>query len=102
MAAKNTVNLQKMKAAAAELENIHSSMQKQMKTLDETISSVKQVWTGEAAGIYLKQYEKNQKSFQNMANAIKSASAALNQSCTTYDQADNSAMDVVQKLGTRG
>ena len=102
MAAKNTVNIQKMKSAAKELENIYSSMQKQMKTLDETMSNVKQAWSGEAANIYLKQYDKNLKSFQNMANAIKSASAALNQSCTTYDQADSSAMDVVQKLGVRG
>ncbi len=102
MAAKNTVNIQKMRSAASELENIHSNMQKQIKKLDETMSSVKQVWTGDAAGTYLKQYEKNLKSFQGMAQAIRSASQALTQSCTTYDQADSSAMDVVQKLGKRG
>ena len=102
MAAKNTVNIQKMRSAASELDNIHSSMQKQIKKLDETMSSVKQVWTGDAAGTYLKQYDKNLKSFQGMANAIRSASQALIQSCTTYDQADSSAMDVVQKLGKRG
>lgn len=102
MAAKNTVNVQKMRTAAGQLENIYTSMQKQIKTLDETMSSVKRVWTGEAATTYLKQYEKNLKSFQNMAKAIKSASLALEESCKTYDQADNSAMDLVQKLSTRG
>ncbi len=102
MATKNTVNIQRMKSAASELDRIYSSMQKQIKTLDETMSSVKQVWTGEAATTYLKQYEKNQKSFQNMANSIRSASAALNESCNTYSQADNRAMDLVQKMGRRG
>ena len=69
MAAKNTVNVQKMRSAISELENIHSNMQKHMKSLDETMSSVKKVWKGEAASEYLKQYQKNQKDFQNMAEA---------------------------------
>ncbi|MCR4903476.1 MAG: WXG100 family type VII secretion target [Butyrivibrio sp.] len=102
MAAKNTVNVQRMKSAAAELDNIYSSMQKQIKTLEETMSSIKQVWTGDASNTYLKQYEKNSNTFKAMANAIKSASEALGDSCNTYDQADNSALDVVQKMGRRG
>lgn len=101
MATKNTVNAQKMQAAASQLENIYASMQKYIKSLDETMSSVKQVWTGEAANTYLKQYEKNLKSFQNMAKCISSASTALSESGKTYTQADSQAMDVVQKLGKR-
>ncbi len=102
MATKNTVNIQRMRAASNELDNIYSTMQKQIKTLDETMNSVKQVWTGDAANTYLKQYGKNLKNFQNMANAVKSASAALKESSNTYDQADMSAMDLVQKMGRRG
>ncbi len=102
MAAKNTVNIQKMKSAAAELDSIYASMQKQIKTLEETMSGIKQVWTGEAASNYLKQYEKNHKAFSSMAKAIRSASEALGDSCNTYDQADASAMDLVQKMGRRG
>ena len=101
MAAKNTVNAQKMQAAASQLENIYTSMTKYIKSLDETMSSVKQVWTGDAANTYLKQYENNQTSFQNMAKCIKSASEALVESGNTYLQADSNAMDVVQKLGRR-
>ncbi|MCR4850643.1 MAG: WXG100 family type VII secretion target [Lachnospiraceae bacterium] len=101
MAAKNTVNVQKMKSAASELDSIYSSMTKQIKKMDETISSVKKIWTGDAANSYLKSYEKHLQSFQNMANAIRSASEALGDSCNTYDQAENSAMDVVQKMGRR-
>ncbi len=101
MAAKNTVNKQKMRSAITELENIHASMQKQIKTLDETMSSVKKVWTGEAANTYLKQYQKNLKDFQNMANAIRSAADALAQSCNIYDEVDASAMDIVEKMGKR-
>ena len=102
MAAKNTVNIQKMQSAASELERIYSQMIKQIKSLDQTMSSVKQVWTGEAATTYLKQYQKNEKAFESMANAVKSAAETLHESCSTYGQADSSAMDIVQTLGRRG
>jgi WXG100 family type VII secretion target len=102
MAAKNTVNVQRMRQAITELENIHAAMQKHIKTLDETMSHVKQVWAGDAANTYLKQYQKNQKSFQNMANAIQSAVNALSETCGIYEQVDANAMDIVQKLGKRG
>jgi WXG100 family type VII secretion target len=102
MAAKNTVNVQRMRQAISELENIHSAMQKNIKSLDETMSHVKQVWTGDAANTYLKQYQKNQKSFQNMANAIQNAINALADSCGIYEQVDANAMDIVQKMGRRG
>lgn len=102
MAAKNTVNKQKMRSAISELENIYSNMQKQLKTLDETMSSVKKVWTGEAANTYLKSYQKNLKDFQNMANAINSAVNALSEACNIYEEVDNNAMDIVSKMGKRG
>ena len=102
MAAKNTVNVQRMRQAITELENIHGTMQKHIKTLDETMSHVKQVWAGDAANTYLKQYQKNQKSFQNMTNAIQSAVNALSETCGIYEQVDANAMDIVQKLGKRG
>lgn len=102
MATKNTVNVQKMRSAIGELENIHSNMQKQMKTLDETMSSVKRVWTGEAANSYIKSYQKNLKSFQDMAGAINSAINALAQACGAYEEVDINAMDIVSKMGKRG
>jgi len=102
MAAKNTVNYQKMRAAISELENIYSNMQKHMKSLDETMSAVKKAWKGEAANEYLKQYEKNQKDFKNMAESIHSASHALAESCNVYEMTDAQAMEVVSKMGKRG
>ena len=102
MAAKNTVNVQRMRSAITQLENIYANMQKQIKTLDETMSSVKKVWTGEAANTYLKSYQNNLKDFQNMAEAINSASNALAESCGTYEAVDANAMDIVAKMGKRG
>ena len=102
MAAKNTVNIQKMRAAISELENIHSNMQKHMKSLDETMSSVKKVWKGDAANEYLKQYQKNLKDFQNMAESINSAVNALAEACNVYETTGMQAMDVVAKMGKRG
>ena len=101
MATKNTVNIQRMRSSISELENIQANMQKQLKTLDETMSSLKKVWTGDAANTYLKQYEKNSNSFKNMAKAIRSASEALGDSCNTYDQAEGTALDIVAKMGKR-
>ncbi|MCR4786791.1 MAG: WXG100 family type VII secretion target [Lachnospiraceae bacterium] len=102
MAAKNTVNYQKMRAAISELENIHTNMMKHMKSLDETMASVKKVWKGEAANEYLKQYQKNLKDFQNMAESIHSASNALAESCNVYEMTDAQAMEIVSKMGKRG
>ena len=102
MAAKNTVNVQKMRSAIGELENIYSNMQKHMKSLDETMSSVKKVWKGEAANEYLKQYQKNLKDFQNMAEAVNSALNVLAEACGVYETTDAQAMDVVAKMGKRG
>lgn len=102
MATKNTVNVQKMRSAIGELENIYANMQKQMKTLDETMTSVKKVWTGEAANKYIKAYQTNLKDFQNMAEAINSATNALADSCGAYEEVDYNAMDIVAKMGKRG
>ncbi len=102
MATKNTVNVQRMRSSISELGNIQANMQKQLKTLDETMSSLKKVWTGEAANAYLKSYQKNLKSFQDMAGAITSAIDALEDSCVAYETTDARAMDIVEKLGMRG
>lgn len=102
MATKNTVNIQRMRSSITELENIQANMQKQLKTLDETMSSLKKVWTGEAANAYLKSYQKNLKSFKDMEGAIISAIDALADSCNAYEATDARAMDIVEKLGKRG
>ncbi len=102
MATKNTVNIQRMRSAASELDNIYNNMQKQIRTLDDTMGNIKKVWAGDAAKTYLDQYDKNYRAFVSMATAVMSASNALNDSCNTYDQADNTAMDIVQKMGKRG
>ena len=91
-----------MRSAITELENIYSNMQKHMKSLDETMSSIKKVWKGEAANEYLNQYQKNLKSFQNMADSINQASNALAEACTVYETTDAQAMDIVEKMGRRG
>jgi WXG100 family type VII secretion target len=102
MGTKNTVNIQRMRSAASELDNIYNNMQKQIRTLDDTMGNIKKVWAGDAAKTYLDQYDKNYRAFVSMATAVMSASNALNDSCNTYDQADNTAMDIVQKMGKRG
>lgn len=100
--AKNTVDIQKMKTAASELEQIHSSMQTQLKKLDEQISALKGVWTGEAANTYLNGYQQNYSDVQNLSAAIKSASAALTSIAAHYSKADMEASEIVKQKLARG
>ena len=72
--AQSTVDMQKMKTAAAELEKIYSAMQNQLKKLEENMQSLKGAWTGEAASAYLASYQENAADINALAQAIRSAS----------------------------
>ncbi len=100
--AQSTVDLQKMKTAASELERIYSSMQTQIKKLDENVQTLKGLWTGEAASAYLQAYRQNQTDIQNLAAAIKAASTTLTTVTATYGKADNQAAEIIKQKMARG
>ena len=100
--AQSTVDMQKMKTAAAELEKIYSSMQTQLKKLDENMATLKGVWTGEAAATYLNSYRQNQADIQNLATAIRAASQTLTTISTTYNKADAQAAEIIKQKMARG
>ncbi len=100
--AQSTVDKQKMKTVAAELEKIYSSMQTQLKKLDENVASLKGIWTGEAATTYTGAYKQNAADIQNLATAVKSASTTLTTITTTYTKADAQAAEIIKQKMAKG
>lgn len=99
--AQRTVDMQKMKNAAGELDKIYSSMQQQLKKLDENMAALKGIWTGEAASTYINSYQKNVSEIKSLATAIRSASVTLTNISTTYNKADNQAAEMIKQKMTR-
>lgn len=100
--AQRTVDMQKMKTAAGELDKIYSSMQQQLKKLDENMASLKGIWTGEAAAAYLNAYRQNAGDIQKLATAIRSASVTLSTISNNYNKADAQAAEMIKQKMTRG
>jgi WXG100 family type VII secretion target len=95
-----TANMQKMKSAASELENIYTAMTNNQKKLEEAMTALPKIWFGEGAQTFQKQYQQNAPYFGQMAAAIQGASQTLNNISTTYDKADAAASEAIRaKLG---
>jgi WXG100 family type VII secretion target len=100
--AASTVNLQKMKSVSAELDKIYTSMTNTKKKLDETIAALAKVWQGEGAAAYQAAYKQNAQNFALLAEAIRSCSATLSASATTYSKADAAAADAIKAKMAKG
>ena len=100
--AQSTVNLQKMRSAAAELDKTYSSMMGQLKKLDEHTASLQKVWTGEAAQSYQKAYLANTQNFLQLAESINSCSQTLSSITATYNKADQAAADAIKAKMAKG
>ena len=100
--AQSTVDMQKMKSAAGELEKIYSSMQNQLKKLEEDMNVLKGMWTGDAANTYINAYKQNAADIRNLATAIHSASNTLSAISATYTKADAQAAEMIKQKMARG
>jgi WXG100 family type VII secretion target len=100
--AASTVNVQKMKSVASELDKIYASMTNNKKKLDETIAALQKVWAGEGSAAYQAAYRENSQDFALLAEAIRGCSATLNTSAVTYSKADTAAADAIKSKLARG
>ncbi|MCL2699920.1 MAG: WXG100 family type VII secretion target [Defluviitaleaceae bacterium] len=100
--AQSTVNLQKMKNVASELDKIYTTMTNNKKKLDETVASLAKVWQGEGAQAYQKAYQANAQDFALLAEAIRSCSATLTASASSYSKADAAAADAIKAKMAKG
>ncbi|TCL59037.1 WXG100 family type VII secretion target [Kineothrix alysoides] len=102
MSTATTVDLQKMKNVAGELDKIYANMMNQIKKLDEAVGNLQQLWKGEAAQAYQNAYKQNTTNFLQLAEAINSCSSSLTTIATTYNKADTAAADAIKsKMGGR-
>jgi WXG100 family type VII secretion target len=99
---KSTVNLQKMKSIASELENIYSVMTNNKKRLDEYMAGLPKIWEGEGAQGYMKAYQQNSQDFVLLAESIRNCSLTLNTSVNTYAKADSAAAEAIKSMMAKG
>ncbi|MEA4924234.1 MAG: WXG100 family type VII secretion target [Syntrophomonadaceae bacterium] len=100
--AQSTVDIQKMRSVASELDKNYAVINVQLKKLDELMSNLQQLWKGEGAAAYQNAYLQNTQNFVKLAEAIRGASASLTTFAGTYGKADTAAADAIKsKLGGR-
>lgn len=100
--AQSTVDIQKMKNVATELDKNYAVINNQLKKMDECMSNLGQIWAGEGAAAYQKAYLQNTQNFLQLAEAINSCSATLNGIAATYGKADMAAAEAIKaKMGGR-
>ena len=98
----STVNLQKMKSVASELDNIYATMTANKKKLDETVSRLSKIWQGEGATAYQRAYAENARDFTLLAEAVRSCSATLTTSAGSYGKADMAAAEAIKSKMAKG
>lgn len=96
--AKTTVNVQRLKSVAGELDQISANISAQVKKMDEHVSSLRKVWQGEAASDYLTKYSRHSDTFKAMAKAIQDAASTLNANAAAYNQAETQTSDTIDRL----
>ena len=100
--AQSTVNIQKMRSVASELDKIYATMTSNKKKLDEVIAQLGKIWVGEGAQAYRKAYDENARDFVLLAEAIRNCSATLNASAGSYSKADTAAADAIRSKMAKG
>lgn len=100
--AQSTVDIQKMKSVASELDKNYATINNQLKKMDEYMGNLSQIWTGEGASAYQNAYLQNTQNFVQLAEAINSCSTSLTAIANTYNKADMAAADAIKsKMGGR-
>lgn len=100
--AERTVDIQKMKSVASELDKNYAAINAQLKKLDECMGNLNQLWQGEGAKAYQNSYLQNTQNFLLFAEAINSCSKTLNTISSNYSKADTAAADAIKsKMGGR-
>lgn len=100
--AQSTVNLQKMKSVATELDKIYATMNNNKKKLDELMGQLPKVWAGEGAAAYRRAYQENSRDFALLAEAIRNCSATISSSAGTYGKADMAAAEAIKSKMAKG
>jgi WXG100 family type VII secretion target len=100
--AQSTVNLQKMKSVASELDKIYAAMASNQQKLDELMGQLPKIWAGEGAQAYQKAYQGNARDFALLGEAIRNCSATLTTIAGSYGKADMAAAEAIKAKMAKG
>jgi len=100
--AQSTVNLQKMKSVASELDKIYTTMTGNKRKLDELMAQLPKIWAGQGSQAYQKAYQENARDFALLAEAIRNCSGTLNASAASYGKADTAAAEAIKAKMAKG
>ncbi len=100
--ASTTANLQKLKQASTELENISVAMVTNHSKLTEVMQQLSSKWHGEAAGRYLDEFYSHSPDLEKMAAVIDSASRSLDTVGNIYAKAEDEASGTIRAMLGKG
>ncbi len=96
------VNMQQMKAVAAEFEKIGATLFANEKKLSELMSELSTVWQGEAAQKYLTSYEHHLPELQQMSKLMTTTSQTLNSIAASYMKSESQISDIINSALAKG
>ncbi len=97
-----TVNMQQLKSVADEFEKIGSTMFANEKKLSELMSSLNNLWQGEAATHYLRAFEQGYPELQQMSKLMTTTSQTLSTIATNYSKSENQVSDMIKSTLAKG
>ncbi len=100
--ASTTANLQKMREASTELENISVSMVTNYSKLAEIMEQLASKWHGEAASRYIEDFRAHSPDLEKMAALIDSASRSLSEVGSIYAKAEDEASGTIRAMLGKG
>lgn len=100
--AQSTVNLQKMKTVASELDKIYATMNTNKKKLDELMGQLPKIWSGEGAQAYQRAYTEHAQNLFQLGEAIRNCSMTLTTVASSYGKADMAAAEAIKSKLAKG
>ncbi len=96
--ASTTANLQKLREASTELENISVSMVSTHSKLTEIMGQLSSKWHGEASGRYMDEFTAHSPDLEKMAAVIDTAARSLKGVNDAYVKAESTAADTIRSM----
>ncbi len=100
--ASTTANIQKLKQASIELENISVAMVSNHSKLTEVMEQLATKWHGEAASKYLQEFRTHSPDLEGIAVVIDSAARSLDEVGNIYNKAEDEASGTIRALLGKG
>lgn len=89
-----SVTTSNLRQKAEELSNLNQQFMNQVNTLEETENSLNGMWEGEARNSFHTAFQRDVTQMHNFYNAIAQYVAAIENSATNYENAENKNIEL--------